>query len=232
MLILISLLGVFLNSCTKDEITPNNDGGILEHKIDDSESIYSSTKIPNPIRIAWIDATIRNGFGDLNEDYISDYIYEDDKLVEITNYNKFFNAWYTYDGDKVSSRLKIYRDHLNIHGEYRDSFLYAPNGLLDEKWSYSYWYGTWSFNRIERFYHNTDGKIIKMETYNPAGGPASYIKEYEWENGNIIKYKWYKLGGGSPNIEAFYEYDQSNNHLQLNIVDVDEPTSNNRLVRA
>ncbi len=211
-LILLSTLIFSLLSCKK-EIEPYS----IEKPIDDS------------IRIESIFYKIRNGYGDLYNDYTVSYVYESGKIKEIKNYLNRYNKIYEYESGLVINRKYYEIDEEKIVAI--DSFLYDQNNLLKQVFGYSLDENkTQTLWRVRKFSHDSYGKIIKTEDYRMPENEKSFIREYSWEDQNVNKYKYYHSDETSiVNIEEFYEYDQSFNYQCLEIVDIDQPISVNNL---
>ncbi|HFA49651.1 MAG TPA: hypothetical protein ENJ95_11625 [Bacteroidetes bacterium] len=186
--------------------------------------------VQNPvstIKLKSIEYKIRNGYGDLNKDYITEYVYENNRIVGINNFLDRYDKRYTYTDGKVSERA--YFDLNKNRVVAVDSFIYKPNGQLKEKKHYQTdENGLKIYRRKTKFYFGDNGKIKKSEDYRIPENELTFTHEYIWESGNIVRHKCYFEDGSSlSNIEEIFEYDQGQNHLALCIADIDEPQSKN-----
>ncbi|MEQ8242068.1 hypothetical protein [Fulvivirga sp.] len=161
-------------------------------------------------------------------DYTEIYLYENNRLVEIQNYQNEYNKVYYYHDAIISSRRWF--SLLSKQFTQLDSFVYSNSGNLVKVLTFT----RLSDNKLESngevtLFYDNKGQLINKEHFN-LFGTIKY--EYSWKSGNMVTEKSYELGSNQEGEIWSFEYDNFDNYEYLNVVDIDVPISKNNILSA
>lgn len=149
--------------------------------------------------------TITHLYSDADDNYITDVVYNGNKLVSETD-DDGFTIKYTYSGDVITKS-----EDFNGDNELQSTteFTYV-NGKLDTEIQKNP--GATQYYKI-KYSHNADGTISFEGGYinsvtGIAEGQADRIGKYTYINGNMVKYENSYKGSGISTYN--YEYDNKN----------------------
>jgi hypothetical protein len=163
-LLFISVLSLFLNSCSEDDRGELNTSNILIKKIISSDLIYNYSYIGSKL----VEITMNNG-------NVSKYTYSGDNISSIKNYYNgvvFYQTHFQYDSNhRVTSQLEYYMSN-NIVAAERTDFTYNLNNII----SFQKYYGSLSNqNNIG------DSGFIYIDSYNETYKIEKYYQGYMTE---------------------------------------------------
>lgn len=183
-LLFISILSVFLNSCSKDDMGELNASNILIKKIivsvNGSDMIYNYSYIGSKLKQI-----------SMNDGNVTKYTYTGNNISSIKNYYNdvvFYQTHFQYDNNhRVTSHLEYYMSN-NIVAE-RTDFTYNLNNII----SYQKYYGSLSSQTTIGdsgfIYNNSYNETYKIEKYDQWYLNEKSICSYDLKNNpkkNII----------------------------------------------